>query len=109
MQVRSNITRCILRDVSVPAHLLAQHCPLGIVLGELALKGLQECEEMLGLNPSCTQQLERASFNAHRKLTFLCCSLPDNLIPCREAVDCLMGPACESEHLGHCCEATLFL
>ena len=58
MQVGGHIARGILRDVSVSPQLLTQQGPLGIVLWELALEGLQECEEMLGLNPSNAQQLE---------------------------------------------------
>ena len=54
MQIGSHIAKCILRDMSISAKLLAELCPLGICLRELAIEWLQESKQMLCLYAGCT-------------------------------------------------------
>ena len=43
----------ILRDMTITTKLCSRHVELLVVLRELALEGLEEVEEMLGLNAAC--------------------------------------------------------
>ena len=82
-----NIARSIFRDVAVPAQLGGELLELCIGLGQLVVEGHEQVEQVLGLNAAGAKELQGTTFDAHGELSFNCCSLTYDFVPCQESVD----------------------
>jgi len=68
-------------DVTTPPKLGAHLLELSIGLGKLALKWLQECEQMLWSNTTGPEDLKSTALYGHDKLSFDSSALAHCLIP----------------------------
>ena len=103
-----NITRCGFLNMSLSAHLGNQRLVLDLIIRMTATKLVKQVRQLVSMNADRSKHLERASFDAHDKVTLVGSALTHHLISGQQCIDVISRYSGERQHLSHVLQTRFF-
>ena len=108
LQDGGNVSRSMFLNVSLTTYLGDHRLVLVLVDWKTSTKLVQKGRQLTRMDASGSEDLERATLNAHDEVSFIGSALPHHLVPCQHSIDAFSRPPGERQHLRHALKTCFF-